>query len=82
MPKSLSEKRHAQRRFLERVGMELNNALYAALIKQIQRGEFKFVCRESGRVSVFAARLNHNDFLLVYDRKRHQIVTVLYAEGL
>jgi elongation factor P--beta-lysine ligase len=75
--KERAERIHAERRFIERVGIDLTQNLHELLVSQIKKGKLKFVERQSVRVTLWETELNGITVHLVYDKKRKQIVTVL-----
>lgn len=68
---------HAQRRFKERLGVEVD---IKALAKQIQRGESRFLSRESRRISHHLMTVEDRPVEIVYDNNRKVIITVLFPE--
>ena len=76
-----NQKRHAKKRFWERYEIRLTDEIHAQLVRAIQRGRFKCVEKQSLRVSIFEGELDGKKMHFVYDRVRHQIVTVMYPGG-
>src|SRR4030042_100947 len=71
---------HGKRRIAERCGILLNHKLLLELVENIQKGRYKFVDRQSQRVTRFQATIEGREMIIVYDRRHKTIVTVLYAE--
>jgi hypothetical protein len=80
LTKTECEVLHAKRRCLERVGVELSKTLRREIVGKIQSGKLQVVRKQSNRVTVFRHTLNEREFDIVYDNKRHRIVTFLYPE--
>jgi hypothetical protein len=70
-------KAHFERRSIERIGVLLNEK---ELIKKIQANELEFVERQSNRVTVFRYKFKGENYRLVYDKTRKQIITVLFEK--
>ena len=68
-------KAHFQRRSIERIGVLLDEK---ELVNKIQNNELEFVERQSNRVTVFRYEYNGEQYRLVYDKTRKQIITVLF----
>jgi len=84
---SLRSKKHAQRhhakqRAYQRYGWNLNKHDLNLLAKRIQRGDGRFVERQSNRVTVWDIDINGETARVIYDSQRHQIVTFLPKECL
>lgn len=72
--------RHAKRRFLQRQGVEVSNGDLDSLVRIIQRGEAEFVERQSLRITKWRVDVFGMPCVVVYDRSRKSIVTVLTDE--
>ena len=82
---SLRSKKHAQRhhakqRALQRYGWQFNRHDLNLLAKRIQRGDARFVEKQSNRVTVWDIDINGETARVVYDKLRGQIVTFLPKE--
>lgn len=75
MSKKRKQQKHAKRRFNERFGVILPKALRQKLVKQIQEGKAKPIRKRSLRITLFELPLNGQDIIVVYDRRRKEIVT-------
>ena len=75
--KAASQTLHAKRRALERFGIRLSDKGVAELIQTIQSNGAQFVRRESNRVAVYRMEIDGASALVVYDRSRKTIVTVM-----
>lgn len=80
--KKLSQRAHAKRRFIERTGTTLSKALRRDLVRRIQDGKATFLDKQSNRVSLWKVPELTGDHVLVYDKRTHEIVTVLPLEDL
>lgn len=72
--KAAAQEKHFRRRARER---GLDNVDSAAIVRMIQSGRAEFVRRQSKRVGLFAIELGDERRIVVYDRERKAIVTVL-----
>jgi len=79
--KAVSQTRHAQRRFLERTGLEVSKRELRGLSQAIRTERGRFVERQSLRVTVWDVPFEGRTFRVVYDKKRKTIVTVLPDQG-
>lgn len=73
--KKEAQRKHFEKRSLERVGVVLNRK---ELIRKIQNNELEFLERQSHRVSIFRFEYLEEFYRIVYDKERKQIVTILY----
>lgn len=81
--KARAQRLHAQRRARERFGISLSNRMYGEWIRMIQEGTAIFVDRQSQRLTRWRVPINEEEsVVVVYDRNRKSIVTVLHAEWL
>ena len=78
--KSDAQRRHAKRRFLERFGINLTPELSNLFVRSIQKGEALLVDKQSLRIGVYDLTYRKKKLRLVYDRRRQNIVTVLFPE--
>ena len=78
--KSISQKLHAQRRFKERYGEELNNKDYNSMCLMIRNNKAVFIEKQTNRVSRFKLNFKDKDVYFCYDKQRHTIVTFLKPE--
>lgn len=79
--KSELQREHAKKRAMERYGLTLNREQYGELVKKIQRGNARLMQKQSLRVSVWEIEIRGFKVLVVYDKKRHNIVTFLPPEA-
>lgn len=75
--KKKNQKRHARKRFLERLGVPLTQDFRDRIIGKIRRGETKVLEKPSNRVTKHRILIDGISFDVIYDRKRKTIVTVL-----
>lgn len=76
MTKRQAQQIHLHRRAAERLGVSLSPSDSARIVRQIQAGELSIVEKQTHRVSLFAAEVAGRQVVVVYDRKRKQIVTL------
>ena len=78
--KSKNIKRHFNHRCKERLGFKLNSQ---ELVNLIQRNKLDFVRRTSNTRTVFRyhCQVNDRDYNVVYDKLRHDVVTIYRANG-
>ena len=77
MRKKLAQNRHAKRRALERYGLKLTTPALKKIVAQIRNGQAAFVESQSNRVKKFLVIVEGKEILVVYDNKRHTVVTFL-----
>jgi Na+/H+-translocating membrane pyrophosphatase len=75
--KAIAERTHAKRRAYERLGVHVGNETLREIVQAIQKGQAKFICRESNRVTVFEYPVHDIPAWVVYDKHTKQIVTIL-----
>ena len=75
--KQKSLRRHARRRCWQRYAIVLNEDLRRRIIGEIQAGSGRFIQRQSNRITVWAVSCGDGELRVVYDSRRHEIVTVL-----
>src|SRR5262245_10553695 len=77
--KAEDQRRHALRRASERYGLTLSPGQYDELCHRIRHGQdgAVFLDRQSNRVSMWAVRHGLRWLPVIYDSRRHQIVTFL-----
>lgn len=78
--KGKAQKAHAKRRAMERFGVELTNKKFAAIVELIQGQKAKFLDRQSGHTTRWLIELEGREVIVVYDSKRHTLVTFLHKE--
>lgn len=81
MTKTEAQWRHANRRALERFGVSLSHETNRRIIKEIQTGKARHVRKQSHRVSLFETELAGQPCVVVYDRLRKTIASVLFSEA-
>ena len=74
--KSKCQEMHAKKRAFQRFGMYLNTE---TLIKEIQENKLQFIESQSNRVTVWRKidKEDELDIVIIYDKKRKQVVTVM-----
>jgi hypothetical protein len=75
--KRLSLRRHAQRRAKERYGLLINKRERREIIGMIREEKASFIQRHSLRVSEFSVSYMGRDVRVLYDKKRHELITFL-----
>ena len=75
--KGLNERRHAMQRASERYGLVLDRELLAEILDKIRRGRCQLIQRQSLRVAIYDLRIDDQTVRVVYDRKRHELVSFL-----
>lgn len=73
--KKEAQRKHFEKRSLQRVGIVLN---HKELARKIRNNELEFIERQSHRVSIFRFEYLGEFYRIVYDKERKQIVTILY----
>lgn len=75
--KKLCQRKHAQRRAFERYDFPFTRMQRKEIVSIIQRGEALFMRKCSNRVSEFIVSYGDKKMRVLYDRKRHEIITFL-----
>lgn len=78
--KSIAERIHAERRFIQRFGELLTEEDYNAIRNRIYKGKYEFIGKQSNRVSIFKGEIKGFNVLIVYDKIRKQIATFIPAD--
>lgn len=73
------EKYHFQVRCLQRLGFLVD---HDDLVKLIQKGKLRLHSRQSNRVTRWYWEHKGKRYILVYDKERKQIVTILFANNI
>lgn len=75
------QRAHAKRRFQERCGIQLTKELRKELLSRIRTGGSEPVESQSLRVKLHRILIGDDYRVVVYDKKRGEIVTVLPNPG-
>ena len=84
MQKAKSQFIHFKRRFFERTGKDISNKEIQDLILSIKQGRLPLIDRQSNRVNRYRWTIETGcppvliDLVLVYDKSRQTLVTILY----
>lgn len=79
--KKEAQTKHAKRRAMERYEIDFTQHKRETMIKQIERGEGKFLRKQSHRVSIFAMICDGKEVVVVYDKERNNIASFLPIEA-
>jgi len=71
-------KEHTYKRFYERFGINYTNGLRSSLIGMIRNGKTQIVEKKSNNRTLHRILYKGRSIVVVYDKKRTEIVTVLY----
>ena len=75
--KSSAERYHFQTRCLQRLGFLVD---YDEIIKLIQKNKLTLHSRQSNRVTRWIWEHQGKKYIVVYDKERKQLVTILFFE--
>ena len=75
--KKRNQKRHAIKRFKERLSIDLTKCLEKSIIQKIRTGRARFMESRNSHTSVFLVPYSNKELKVVYDNRRKVIVTVL-----
>ena len=75
--KRRDQQRHAQKRALERTGLNISANRQDEIVGMIQRGECVFVRKDSRRVSLFDVEFEQETLRVAYDKQRKSIATIM-----
>ena len=79
--KKEAQTRHAKQRAMERYEIDFTQFKRETMLKQIDRGEGKFVRKQSYRVSIFSMICDGKEVIVVYDKERNNIASFLPLEA-
>jgi len=77
MSKLDCQRRHAKKRFLQRHGLDFNRNVRRFFEESIKKGTATFVYKQTGRITVWDVEYEGKIYRVIYDKQRHNIVTVL-----
>lgn len=77
MSKALMQKKHFKRRLKQRYEISLKKNIESTILHQIQAGHAEFLGRRSLRVTIWKVEFGGKMIKVVYDSKRHNLVTAL-----
>ena len=77
LSKKTASQLHARKRMLQRYGIWLSKKLRRKIIAEIQAGKAKWLGRQSLRVTGWQVEVEGKSVQVLYDSKRHVLVTVL-----
>ncbi len=80
--KSDNQKKHAFRRCRERYGFYMTDHDWLEMVRMIQRGDAHFVDDETQRVKRYVLSYKDQDFAVLFDTARQNIVTFLPKDAL
>ena len=79
-PKEICQRAHAIARAKQRFNLELSWVDLIDIKDAIKDGKARFLKKQSNRVSLWELMVKGNLMKVVYDSKRHTVVTVMYPE--
>ncbi len=77
LSKKKAQEAHARRRAAERFGVHLTREAEQEILDKIRSGKATFIRKESNRVSLFGVIFTGKETVVVYDRSRKTIVTLM-----
>lgn len=78
--KAQRSREHSKKRAALRYGITLNREKYAQVIEQIRTGQYEGKKKRSNNRWLYVLEVDGKDMLVVYDKKRHELITVLPKE--
>lgn len=75
--KKYAQSAHAKRRAAERYNVVVSSDDLKTVVQRIQSGRCTLLQKQSNRVSLFDVDIHGTVYRVVYDKKRHSIVTFL-----
>lgn len=76
-----AQTKHARQRAMERYEIDFTQNKRETMIGQINRGEGRFLRKQSHRVSIFAMICDGKEVVVVYDKERNNIASFLPLEA-
>jgi len=80
MTKLLSQQAHARQRFFERFGMWIGDITLAHVVRAIQEGRSRPVCRKSKRITFHEVDVGSTRAIAVYDKDRKSVASFMRPE--
>jgi hypothetical protein len=84
MPKCTTKREsqiyHAKKRARQRFGLNLSEHQLEELARDVQAQKFKFLERQSQRITVWLATIEEMEVVVVYDNKRQSVTTLIPYE--
>lgn len=77
LSKKKAQEIHARKRAAERFGVHLTHEAEREILDKITNGKATFIKKESNRVSLFGVIFAGKETVVVYDRARKTIVTLM-----
>jgi len=71
------QRKHFEKRCLERVGELLP---YKEIVRSIKNSELEFLGKQTNRLVWYLYHYKDNLYILVYDKLRHSLVTILFND--
>ena len=81
LSKAKAQQAHGRRRSIERYGVGLTKIAEREIIEKIQNGKATFLEKESNRISLFGVKYAGEETVVVYDKTRGTIVTLMPRES-
>lgn len=75
--KSSSQIQHFKKRMYERHGLVIGKNEYNKILNNVKSGDAEFVEKQSLRVSKYIVEYNGIKLIVIYDKQRKTLVTVL-----
>lgn len=75
--KAKSQRAHARRRSAQRFGVLLTNEAEREIVEKIRSGRATFIEKQSHRVSLFGVIYAGKETVVVYDKSRGTVVTLM-----
>lgn len=79
--KKEAQTKHARQRAMERYEIDFTQNKRETMLKQIERGEGRFLRKQSHRVSIFLMVCDNKEVVVVYDKERNNIASFLPIEA-
>lgn len=77
MNKKQAQQEHAKRRARERFGCKFTHEDEQEIIEKIQNGVATFIQKQTNRISLFGVIYQGVETVIVYDRERKVVVTLM-----
>jgi hypothetical protein len=75
--KKVSQREHFKKRMLERFNIDISRKRYDELVSMIKSKDAVLLERQSLRVSKYKITIDSKDYIVIYDKQRKTLVTVL-----
>ena len=78
MDKKATERRHFMKQYNRRIGIECSIETYNSIVKEVKNGNMLKIVDQSCRVEAYEYVFNSISYVVLYDKKRSSLITLLF----